>query len=124
MICGLRQIAISLSVLFIIACAPERPKPEVIDFTGLCQTGDSATVGQSIFKSSIESTVRIYLIKRNQDFFNELTEGYGTGVIIDSKAGLILTAAHVVRGAEVIEATTRRVNSQFCPWITNTTPLF
>ena len=112
MICGLRHIALSLSVLFIIACAPERPKPEVIDFTDLCQVGETPPQKQSIFKDSIESTVRIYVIRRDKAFYNELNEAYGTGVIIDSQAGLILTAAHVVKDAAVIEATTRKVNDQ------------
>lgn len=87
------------------ACAPERPIPKELGLSGMCQSSAPSASAGHLAEQSVASTVRLKVVKKGPGcgFFSV---GAGTGVVIDQKRGLILTAAHVVARGVKLEATT------------------
>jgi S1-C subfamily serine protease len=90
-----------------LGCTPKRERPQALDLEALCQRSFAALPTDQVKERALDSVVTVEVVRKGAGcgFFQQFA---GTGVIIDSERGLVLTAAHVVAGAARIDLTTVR----------------
>lgn len=95
-----------LCLSFTISCAPLNLKPAHLNLGYLYQDNTGNLDTKTVIRNSVVSTVYVRVTNHKDRV------SYGTGVIIDSQAGFIITAAHVIRRAKKIKVTTLRLNDE------------
>ena len=95
-----------LCLFFTISCASLNIRPANLDLGYLYQNSTENLDEQTVLRNSVASTVYVRATSHNGRVV------CGTGVIIDSEAGLIVAAAHVIRRAQKIKVTTLRLDEE------------
>jgi S1-C subfamily serine protease len=93
-----------LCLSFTISCAPLNLKPTNLDLGYLYQDNTENLDTKTVIRNGVASTVHVRVTNHKDRV------SYGTGVIIDSQAGFIITAAHVIRRAKKVEVTLLELN--------------